>query len=43
MRYIGLDLHKQSLEVCALDAQGKRLFRLAVDCNRPALEQFARM
>jgi len=42
MRHIGLDLHKQSLEVCALDAQGKRLFRLAVDCSRPALEQFAR-
>ena len=28
MRYIGLDLHKHSLEVCALDGKGKkRLFR----------------
>ena len=42
MRYIGLDLHKHTLEVCALDRHGKRLFRLSVDCQRPALEQFAR-
>lgn len=42
MRYIGLDLHKRSLEVCALDAKGKRLFRLSVDCDRTALEGFAR-
>src|SRR5262245_46886222 len=39
MRYIGLDLHKHALEVCALDRHGKRLFRLSVDCRRPALEQ----
>jgi len=42
MRYVGLDLHKQSLEVCALDARGKRLFRLSVACRRQALEEFAR-
>jgi transposase len=42
MRFIGLDLHKHALEVCALDRHGKCLFRLSVDCQRPALEQFAR-
>jgi transposase len=42
MRYIGVDLHKRSLEVCALDAGGKRLFRMSVDCDRTALEEFAR-
>src|SRR5262249_22495283 len=42
MRYVGLDLHKQSVEVCALDATGKRLFRLSVPCQRQALEDFAR-
>jgi transposase len=40
MRFIGLDLHKHSLEVCALDAKGKRLFRLSVDCDRQALDEF---
>jgi len=40
MRYIGLDLHKQSLEVCALDAKGRRLFRESVGCSRPTLERF---
>ena len=30
MRYIGLDLHKQVLEVCALDGKGKHLFRMSV-------------
>src|SRR4051812_26402830 len=42
MRYIGLDLHKQSLEVCALDRKGKRLFRQSVACDRKALGEFAR-
>ena len=42
MRYIGLDLHKQSLEVCALDGRGERLFRMTVACDRAALGEFAR-
>lgn len=42
MRYIGLDLHKHSLEVCALDGKGKCLFRMSVACDRTALEGFAR-
>jgi transposase len=42
MRFIGLDLHKHSLEACALDANGKRLFRQTVACQREALEQFAK-
>src|SRR5215211_6452650 len=42
LRYIGLDLHKQSLEACAPDERGKRLFRQAVACRREALEQFAK-
>jgi hypothetical protein len=37
-RFIGLDLHKQSLEIFALDARGKLLFRQTVTCQRPALE-----
>ena len=42
MRYIGLDLHKHSLEVCALDGKGKCLFRTSVACDRTALDEFAR-
>src|SRR3954470_20088977 len=42
MRYIGLDLHKHSLEVCALDGKGKKLFRMSVTCDRQALGEFAR-
>src|SRR5262245_15171435 len=42
MRFIGLDLHKKSLVVCALDGGGKVLFRETVACRREALEAFAR-
>jgi transposase len=42
MRFIGLDLHKKSLVVCALDPGGQVLFRETVECRRPALEAFAR-
>lgn len=42
MRYIGLDLHKHSLEVCALDGKGKRLFRQSVACDRADLGEFGR-
>src|SRR4051794_16288318 len=42
MRYVGLDLHKHTLEVCALDPSGKRVFRQSVAVDRAALEAFAR-
>jgi transposase len=42
MRYIGLDLHKHTLEVCALDGKGKCLFRMTVACDRKALDEFGR-
>ena len=41
MRYIGLDLHKKLLVVCALDPAGKVLFRETVECRREALLAFA--
>src|SRR3954447_555172 len=42
MRFVGLDLHKRTLEVCILDAAGKVLARHSVACERKALEAFAR-
>lgn len=42
MRFIGLDLHKTTLVVCALDRRGKVLLRESVDCRREVLEAFAR-
>jgi len=42
MRYIGLDLHKKLLVVCALDQRGKVLFRETVACRREALVAFAK-
>jgi transposase len=41
MRFIGLDRHKKSLVVCALDRGGKVLSRETVACRRPDLEAFA--
>lgn len=40
-RYVGL-VHKRFIEVCILDETGKVLFRGRVDCDRMALERFAR-
>jgi transposase len=42
MRFVGLDLHKRTLEVCILDGAGKVLARHSVVCERKALEAFAR-
>lgn len=42
MRFIGLDLHKKLLVVCALDRRGKVLFRESVECRREALIAFAK-
>lgn len=42
MRFIGLDLHKKVLVVCALDERGKVLFRESVQCQRDSLVAFAK-
>ncbi|MDG3005843.1 IS110 family transposase [Paludisphaera mucosa] len=42
MRFVGLDLHRRTLEVCILDATGKVLARHSVACERNSLEAFAR-
>lgn len=42
IRYVGLDVHKRFVEVCILDGQGKVLVRGRADCDREALERFAR-
>lgn len=39
-RYIGVDAHKRSLEVCILDAQGAVLERHQVPCGRETIETF---
>jgi transposase len=41
IRYVGLDVHKQFVEVCILDQKGKMLYRGQVDCCRGALQHFA--
>ncbi len=40
-RFIGLDVHKSVVEACAIDAEGKLLFRRRIDCTREALLRFA--
>jgi transposase len=41
MRFIGLDLHKRTVEVCVLDPNGRVLARHSVACERTALKAFA--
>jgi transposase len=41
-RFIGLDVHKTVIEVCAIDEEGKRLFRRRIDCTREVLLRFAK-
>lgn len=41
-RSVGLDVHKHSIEVCALDDKGKVVYRGRTGCLRPELEAFAR-
>ena len=41
MRFIGLDLHKRTLEVCILSEKGIVLARHSVVCERAALKRFA--
>ena len=41
LRYVGLDVHKRSVEVCIVDAGGRVLQRLSIGGDRAALESFA--
>ena len=41
-RFIGLDVHKTVVEVCAIDPAGKTLFRRRIDCVREVLLEFAK-
>jgi hypothetical protein len=41
-RYIGLDVHREVLQACILDAQGRRLERHRFELTRPNLEAFIR-
>lgn len=40
-RFLGLDVHKTVVEVCAIDEAGKILFRRRIDCTREVLLRFA--
>ena len=40
-RFIGLDVHKSVVEICAIDESGKPLFRRRIDCTREVLTKFA--
>lgn len=42
MKYIGLDVHKRIVVVCAVDASGKVLFRESFPMTREALLNFAK-
>lgn len=42
VRYVGLDVHKHSIEVCIVDPVGKVLYRGHTGCLREELERFAR-
>jgi transposase len=41
MRFIGLDLHKRTVEVCVLDTRGRALARHSIACDRTTLNAFA--
>jgi transposase len=41
-RYVGLDVHKQFIEVCILDGTGRVVWRGRTGCLRDELENFAR-
>jgi transposase len=40
-RFVGLDVHKQFIEVCVLDRKGKVLSRCRVGCQREEVLEFA--
>lgn len=40
-RFIGLDVHKSVIEICAINAAGKLLFRDRIECTRTSICRFA--
>ena len=42
IRSVGLDVHRQNVEVAIVDAHGRLLHRFTVPCTRAALTEFAR-
>lgn len=41
VRYVGMDVHKQFIEICILDEAGKPLYRGRTSCRREELSAFA--
>jgi len=41
-RYVGLDVHREVIEACIVDAQGRRLERHRIELTRAKLEAFIR-
>ena len=39
-RYVGLDVHKQFIEACFIDEQGKQLHRCRVAVTRESIQTF---
>lgn len=42
MRYVGLDVHKRVVRVCALDGTGKQILTQNIACSRESLVAFAK-
>ena len=42
IRYIGLDVHKDVVQACLIDEQGRRLESHRLPCTKESLEAFAR-
>jgi transposase len=41
-RYVGLDVHKQTVVACLLDGEGRLEKRRTVACTREAITEFAK-
>ena len=41
-RYVGLDVHKEVVQACVLDKDGRRLESRRLPCTKESLEAFAR-
>ena len=42
IRYVGLDVHKDVVQACIIDEQGRRLESHRLPCTKESLEAFAR-
>jgi transposase len=42
MRFVGMDLHKQAVQVCILDQNGRQVLSRSVPCRRDTLATFAK-